>query len=292
MKPPPFDYVQPTTVDEAISILSAHRSDAKVLAGGQSLVPMLNFRLLSPNILVDINGIASLDFIEETDDGGLRVGALSRHFQVMTSPSIRDRFPILSDAMRYVAHHAIRNRGTIGGSLSHADPSAELPMMVVLLDATLMLFGPNGIRGVSASEFFSGALTTVMNEDEILTEIMLPPAAVAGWSFQEYAPRAGDYALAAVGVTLSAKDGKAADSKIAVAGVGETPIRIVEAEAALNGRAIDSASIADAIAAVRTHVTPFDDLHASAAYRLHLVGGLTGRAIEEAWGRIHSREPK
>lgn len=273
-------------------MLSTHRGDCKVLAGGQSLVPMLNFRLLSPSKLVDINGIKSLEFIEETEDGGLRVGALSRHYQTMTSPVIRARFPVLSEAMRHVAHLAIRNRGTIGGSLSHADPSAELPLMAVLLDATLTLSGPNGTRDVPAHEFFSGALTTVLDEDELMTEVALPPANTAGWSFQEYAPRAGDFALAAVGVMLSSENGRATNSKIAVAGVGETPMRIVEAETALNGRAIDPVALADVIAAVRANVTPPHDLHASADYRLHLIGGLTGRAIEDAWRRIHSSAPK
>lgn len=288
MKPAAFDYVRPKTVADAVATLVAYDGEAKVIAGGQSLVPVMNFRLLTPAALVDINGIAGLDFIEETAEGGLRIGALVRHYRLMTAPEVRAPFPMLAEAMRHVAHFAIRNRGTIGGSLSHADPAAELPMMAVLLDATLRVVGPNGMREVAASDFFQGALATALAKDELLTEVVLPPLACAGWAFHEFAQRAGDYALAAVGVTLSAIDGRAADVRLAVTGVGETPLRIATAEAAVHGHPVDADRITAAVAAVRAAVTPRRDLHGSADYRRHLVGGLVGRALEDAWRRAQN----
>ena len=293
MKPAAFDYVQPTTVADAVATLAAYDGEAKVIAGGQSLVPVLNFRLLAPAALVDINGIAGLDFIAETLEGGLRIGALVRHYRLMTAAAVRARFPVLAEAMRHVAHFAIRNRGTIGGSLSHADPAAELPMMAVLLDATLRVIGPNGMRDVAAADFFKGALATVLAKDELLTEVVLPPLACPGWAFHEFAQRAGDYALAAVGVTLTTTiDGRAADVRLAVTGVGETPLRIAAAETALNGHRLDAERITAAVAAVRAAVTPSDDLRGSADYRRHLVGGLVGRALKDAWRRAQNPSQK
>lgn len=290
MKPPAFDYVRATSLDEALAALAAHDGEAKVIAGGQSLVPMLNFRLLAPSALIDINGVSELDFIREEEGGGLLIGALTRHHRLMTAPSVRDRFPVLAEAMRHVAHLAIRNRGTIGGSLSHADPAAELPMMAMLLDATLKLTGPSGSRNIAAADFFDGALATVMNEDEILTEVKLPGLPQAtGWGFHEYAQRAGDFALAAVAATLTSADGHAADVRLAVTGVDETPLRIAGAEAALGGRPIDAEGIAAAVAEVRAAVQPTDDLHASADYRRHLVGGLVARALKDAWRRAREQ---
>ncbi len=286
VKPPPFEYVAATSVAEAVAALAAHNGEAKVIAGGQSLVPMLNFRLLAPSALVDINGIAALDFIEKTEAGGLRIGALTRHYALLTSADVAAAFPVISEAMRHVAHLAIRNRGTIGGSLSHADPAAELPMMAVLLDATLTVVGPAGERQVAAADFFDGALTTVLAEDELLTEIALPPLPAGhAWGFHEFARRAGDFALAAAAAILTIEDGDAAKVRLAVMGVDETPSRIAAAEAALNGQPVTDESIAAAVAAIRDAVDPPDDLHGSAGYRRHLVGGLMERAIRDALGR-------
>lgn len=289
MKPPAFEYVRPTTVADAIAALVAYDGEAKIIAGGQSLVPVMNFRLLAPKALVDINSIAGLDFIAETTEGGLRIGALVRHYRLMTAPEVRASFPIVAEAMRHVAHLAIRNRGTIGGSLSHADPSAELPMMAVLLDATIRVVGPNGTRNIAAADFFQGALATALAKDELLTEVVLPPPSCAGWGFHEFAHRAGDFALAAAGVTLAIVDGRAADVRLAVAGVGETPSRVSSAEAVLDGYPIDPERIAAVAAAVRAAVTPGNDLHGSAEYRRHLVGGLVGRAVEDAWRRAQNQ---
>lgn len=286
MKPPPFAYVAATSVAEAIAALAAHDGEAKVIAGGQSLMPMLNFRLLAPTALVDINGIAALDFIEKTAAGGLSIGALTRHATLMAAPEVADAYPVLAEAMRHVAHLAIRNRGTIGGSLSHADPAAELPMMAVLLDATLTLEGPAGARAVAAADFFDGALTTVLAEDELLTTIALPALPDGhGWGFHEFAPRAGDFALAAAAVVLTAENGAAADVRLAVMGVDENPSRIAAAEAALAGQPVDDETIAAAVAAVRDAVDPPEDLHGSTDYRRHLVGGMVERALRDAWTR-------
>ncbi|WP_088710232.1 FAD binding domain-containing protein, partial [Noviherbaspirillum denitrificans] len=205
MKPPKFEYLRATTLDEALSALEAAEGDGKIIAGGQSLVPMLNFRLLNPSVLIDINGIEELAFLEEQSDGGLRIGALTRHHTLEMSEAVKRLFPVISDAMQHVAHLAIRNRGTIGGSITHADPAAELPMMMVLLDAEITLASPDGRRAVPAEEFFMGALTSAVEENEIVTEIYLPPLPPGcGWAFDEVARRLGDFALAAVGVVLKA----------------------------------------------------------------------------------------
>ena len=289
MKPASFNYLRPKTVPEAIEMLVAHGGDAKIIAGGQSLVPMMNFRLLTPGVLVDINGIAELNAIDQTAGGVVRIGALVRHHQLMSAPVISARYPVLTLAMRHVAHLAIRNRGTIGGSLSHADPAAELPMMAVLLDATLRLVGPNGSRDVAAASFFTGALSTVLASEELLTEVLLPQPKFKGWAFHEFAARAGDFALAGVGITLTSIDDRAADVRIAVMGVGDTPLRMTAAEEVINGRSIDAQSIDAAVEAVRVTVMPSDDLHGSAEYRRHLVGGLVRRSLQDAWLRAVSQ---
>lgn len=282
MKPAPFKYVAARSVDEAVAALAAADGDGKLLAGGQSLVPMLNFRLLEPAVLIDINRIEGLDTIEAVD-GGVRVGALARHHQVEQDPLIAERFPIITAAMRYVAHLGIRNRGTFAGSLSHADPAAELPMLARLLDATLTVAGPSGTREIGAADFFVDALTSDLGEDEMVTSVFLPdlPAGCT-WGFEEFARRHGDFAIAAVATVLE-KDGDTCKSaRIAMAGVGHTPLRAPSAEAALAGQgreAIDKAAEAAAADA-----DPVNDLQGSAEYRRHLVGVLTKRALDKAWG--------
>src|SRR5262245_60833584 len=203
MKPPPFDYIVADSVDAAVAALAASGGDAKILAGGQSLVPMLNFRLLKPSVLVDINRIAGLAFVED-DGGAVRVGALTRHHTLETSALIARHFPVLACAMTHVAHLAIRNRGSIGGSLSHADPAAELPMLALLLDAKLAIASPAGRRVVAAGDFFIDAMSVDLAADEMVTEIVLPKLPPAtGWGFEEVARRSGDFALAAVAVVLT-----------------------------------------------------------------------------------------
>jgi CO/xanthine dehydrogenase FAD-binding subunit len=285
MKPPIFDYIAATSVDMAIAALAEAGGEGKILAGGQSLVPMLNFRLLRPSILVDINRIAGLSSIEENADS-IRIGALTRHYQLETSPVIARHLPVLSCAMTHVAHLAIRNRGTIGGSLSHADPAAELPMLALLLDATLHITSASGQRSVAARDFFLDAMTVDLADTDIVTVIVLPKLPPrTGWGFEEVARRHGDFALAAVAAALTVSDGAIAQARIAVTGVGPTALRVGEAEALLGGHALEQNLIDQAIGAVRAAIAPETDLHASSDYRRHLAGVLTGRALTAAWRR-------
>ena len=285
MKPPAFKYVAAGTVEEATAQLAEYGGDARPIAGGQSLVPMMNFRLVSPAVLVDIRGIAPPDAIEEAD-GHVRIGALTRHRALEISPLIRDRFPVLSAAMVHVAHLAIRNRGTIGGSLCHADPAAELPAMAVLLDARIHVARRNGERIVEAGAFFEGALWTALEDGEIVTQIdipLLPPG--TGWGFHEFARRHGDFGLAGAAVTATGSAGRATEVRIALLGVGETPVRAPAAEALLTGTGFEPDAVAAAIDAQRNAVDPDHDLHASADYRRHLAGVLAERALGDAWAR-------
>jgi len=285
MKPAAFEYVVADSVEMAVASLAQAGGDAKIIAGGQSLVPMLNFRLLRPAILVDINRIPDLAFIRE-DDTAITVGALARHHQLETSPVIARHLPVLGEAMRHVAHLAIRNRGTIGGSLSHADPAAELPMMAMLLDAGLRVASALGTRTVAAHDFFKNALSVDLAEDEIVTEIVLPKLSQnTGWGFEEVARRSGDFALAAVAATLTLSDGAIAQARIAMTGVAPTPRRAGAAESMLVGARLDHEVSDDVIEAVRAVAEPETDLHASADYRRHLVGVLARRALGAAWRR-------
>jgi len=288
MKPPAFDYVAATSVDMAVAALAAAGSEAKIIAGGQSLMPMLNFRLIRPSVLVDINGIAALAYIEEAASG-ICVGALTRHYQLETSAVIGRHFPVLSCAMTHVAHLAIRNRGTIGGSLSHADPAAELPMLALLLDASLHIASASGTRTIAARDFFLDALTVDLASADILTAIVLPKLPPrTGWGFEEVARRHGDFALAAVAATLTVADDAISHARIALTGVGPTPLRAAEAEALLPGHPLDASLVGRAIEAARTAIAPETDLHASSDYRRHLAGVLTGRALAAAWRRAQT----
>jgi len=281
MKPASFDYVVAESIDMAVASLAAAGADAKIIAGGQSLVPMLNFRLLRPSVLVDINRIAGLAFIEETANS-IRVGALTRHHQLETSPVIARHLPVVSRAMTHVAHLAIRNRGTIGGSLSHADPAAELPMMALLLDSAA------GTRTVAARDFFLDALTVDLATGDIVTEIALPKLPPqTGWGFEEVARRHGDFALAAVAATLTVSGGAITQARIALTGVGSTALRATTAEELLIGHALQPPLTGRAVDAVRAAIAPDTDLHASADYRRHLAGVLTRRALEAAWRRAN-----
>ena len=285
MKPAAFDYIVADSVDMAVASLAGAGGDAKIIAGGQSLVPMLNFRLLRPSVLIDINRIPGLAFIKE-DERTITIGALARHHQLETSPVIVRHFPVLSLAMTHVAHLAIRTRGTIGGSLSHADPAAELPMMALLLDAEIRVTSAKGQRTIAARDFFLDALTVALEEGEIVTEAVLPKLPPqTGWGFEEVARRSGDFALAAVAATLTLTNGSISQARIAMTGIGPTAKRAREAEALLAGRRLESALIEKVIEAVRASVDPETDLHASSDYRRHLVGALAGRALAAAWRR-------
>ncbi|MGB7830203.1 MAG: xanthine dehydrogenase family protein subunit M [Pseudolabrys sp.] len=287
MKPAAFDYVIADSIDMAVASLADGGGDAKIIAGGQSLVPMLNFRLLRPSILVDINRIGDLAFIQETGKN-ICVGALTRHFQLETTPVIARQLPILACAMTHVAHLAIRNRGTIGGSLAHADPAAELPMMALLLDAELSIASTSGKRTIAARDFFLDALTVDLAGGDIVTEIVMPKLPPeTGWGFYEVARRSGDFALAAAAATLTLSAGIISQARIALTGVGSTATRAAEAEALLVGQALEPGLNGRVIDAVRAAIEPETDLHASSEYRRHLAGVLAGRAVSDAWRRAN-----
>jgi CO/xanthine dehydrogenase FAD-binding subunit len=291
MKPPSFDYVLADTVEDALSALASLGPDAKIIAGGQSLVPMLNFRLLRPTTLVDINRIGSLSFIRD-EAQAIRIGALTRHHRLETSPIVAEHLPVVAEAMKHVAHLAIRNRGTIGGSLSHADPAAELPMMALLLDAKLAIASAAGKRTVPARQFFVDALTTDLRDGELLTEIEVPKLAPqSGWGFEEVSRRGGDFALAAAAAILTLRGGTVAEARIAVMGVGKTPLRMSAAEAMLAGQTASPDLLEKVADAVRAAVEPETDLHASADYRRHLVGVLVQRTLADAWLRARGTSP-
>ena len=287
MKPAAFDYVIADSIDMAVASLADGGGDAKIIAGGQSLVPMLNFRLIRPSVLIDINRIGDLAFIKEAGKK-ICVGALTRHYQIETSPVIARHLPVLASAMTHVAHLAIRNRGTIGGSLSHADPAAELPMMALLLDAELHIASASGKRTIAARDFFVGALTVDLARDDIVTEIALPKLPPkTGWGFEEVARRSGDFALAAAAATLTLSAGVISQARIALTGVGPTPVRVAQAEELLVGQALEPGLIDRIIDVVRAAIEPETDLHASSDYRRHLASVLVGRAVSAAWRRAN-----
>ena len=283
MKPAPFRYARPATAAEAVALLAAGGGEAKLLAGGQSLVPLLNMRLVRPAVLVDLNGARELERIDPAPDGGLVLGSLVRHADIAAAPLVRERAPLLAEAARHVGHTAIRNRGTLGGSLAHADPAAELPAALLALDATLGLLGPRGLRRVAAGEFFRGLLVTALAEDELLAEVTVP-AAPRGWGFVEIARRPGDFALAGVAASL---DGKA-HARVVGFGVADRPVRLRAAEALVAAALRDPAMPARAGVAAAADCDPATDVHASAEYRRHLATVLTEDALRQAVGRLGS----
>lgn len=292
MKPAPFDYARPDTVAEAVALLASRPGDCKLLAGGQSLLPMLNFRVVRPAVLVDIGRLIELDYQRASADGGLELGALTRHRTLESSPVVAAYCPIVSAVMGHVAHLAIRNRGTLGGSLSHADPAAELPMLARLLDATLIAQSPRGERAIAAADFFVAPLTTTLQDDEMLVRMQcpaLPPG--IGWGFEEHARRPGDFALAAVGVLLHLAQGRVQQIRIAMMGVGDTPLRCPAGEAVLAGQAPDAELIRQATTAACDALVPRSDLHASADLRRHLARVLCQRALSAAWRRASGEAP-
>jgi carbon-monoxide dehydrogenase medium subunit len=281
MKPARFDYVRPETLSEAVEALAATEGEGKVLAGGQSLLPLLNFRMVRPTILVDINGLKELSFIEARGDRVV-IGALTRHREIEHSPLIAAKLPVMSAAMRHVAHLAIRNRGTIGGSLSHADPAAELPMMALFYGATIVAESPSGRRSIPADEFFVDALTNCLEPHEIVVQIEFPAFAHDGWAFEEVARRFGDFALASIAVAVRREQSGIADIRIGVMGVADTPLRLIAVEQELTGTKVDSSTPDRFSGLVTAATSPNSDLHASAEYRKHLLGALAKRAIATA----------
>ena len=281
MKPPRFSYHDPATVEEALGLLIRHGDAAKILAGGQSLMPMLNFRLVRPGHVIDINRLADLATVIPGSGHGLRIGAMIRQRTLERSALIRERCPLIGQAMPFVGHFQIRARGTLGGSLAHADPAAELPAVMVALGAQLTLQSTRGRRTVAAEDFFIAALTTTLAPDELLTEIALPAwCARTGSSLQEVAIRRGDFALGGVATTLTLDaEGRVAGARIVCFGVGERPVRVVDAERSLVGGAPSVPAFAEAGRLASAGIDPSDDIHASGAYRKRLTGVLTARAL-------------
>ncbi|WP_141686869.1 xanthine dehydrogenase family protein subunit M [Bradyrhizobium sp. LMTR 3] len=261
--------------------LAAANGEGKVLAGGQSLLPLLNFRMARPTVLVDLNGIKDLSFIELRGDS-VAIGALTRHREIEHSPLIASRLPVMSAAMRHVAHLAIRNRGTIGGSLSHADPAAELPMMAMLYGASLTVQGPGGRRTLMAKDFFVDALTNCLEPEDIVVEIEFPILQHDGWAFEEVARRFGDFALASIAISIRRDKSGIEDARVAVMGVADTPLRLENVEKQLCEIEVDSRMLDRFSELVTSSVTPNSDLHASAEYRKHLLGELAKRAMRTA----------
>ena|SRR6185437_1095449 len=281
MKPARFDYVAPATVDAAIEALRAAKGEGRILAGGQSLLPLLNFRMARPAVLVDLNGIKELSFIELRGDR-LAIGALTRHREIEQSPLIASKLPVMAAAMRHVAHLAIRNRGTIGGSLSHADPAAELPMLSLFYSAELHVQGPEGRRTIAAEDFFVDALTNCLAPEEIVVEIEFPMLQHDGWAFEEVARRFGDFALASIAVSVRRSGTRMDDARVAVMGVADTPLRLRQVEGKLGAIGIDDGTPDRFAEFVTSSVSANGDLHASAEYRQHLLGQLARRAMQTA----------
>jgi carbon-monoxide dehydrogenase medium subunit len=283
MKLPPLDYFCPATLSEAIAVLAAHGGRARVIAGGQSLMPMLAFRLAAPELLVDIGRLPDLKRICITAEG-VDLGALVTWRDIERDGRLAQAHPLLSAAIAHVAHYQVRNRGTVGGSLAHADPAAEMPGIAVTCEAMLTLVGSGGMRIVLADEFCLGGLSTSLEPDEILTNVRLPPWKHARrWAFEEFARRRGDFALAGVAAFYDVDaQGLVRNTHIGVIGVADRPIRLADVEAVLNGRRVDADLILQAAAVARDAVDPADDIHAEAAYRRDLVGVLTERALARA----------
>jgi len=276
VKPPPFGYLRPESIDEATVALAEHGYDAKPIAGGQSLVPLLNFRLSRPAVLIDLGRIPALDGIA-IDGGDLRIGAMTRQRTVERAPAVASACPILVEALRHVGHVPIRNRGTIGGSIAHADPAAELPTVALLLDASIVARSVRGERVIPAAEFFVGPFSTTLEPDELVTEVVFPARPGMRTAFTEVARRHGDFAIA--GVAGAVVDGSI---RLAALGVGWTPVRLSAAEAACaSDHALTPATIRAAAVAARDEVDPSDDVHADRAYRKELIEVLATRVLEE-----------
>jgi CO/xanthine dehydrogenase FAD-binding subunit len=288
MKPAPFKYVAATSLDQALSLKAQYGDEARFLAGGQSLIPAMNFRLARPAVLIDINGLTELAGVDRSKGGEIHVGALMRYRALERDRDFLKTCPLFADALPHIAHPQIRNRGTIGGNLSHADPASELPAVATAMGARIRLRSLRGERELAASEFFLGLLTTDMAPDEMLVQITLPAAKPrSGSAFMEVARRRGDFALAGVAAILTQdQSGRCADLRLALCGVGETPVDVSSAGYALIGHPSTDDAI-DAVAAkVQKMIDPSGNVHASADYQRHIAGVLTKRAIKAADQRI------
>jgi len=285
MKLPAFDYACPETLAEATGILAASEGGARIIAGGQSLLPIMAFRLAAPEILVDLRRIPGLRDIEIGDDG-IRLGALVRWRDILDSAELARAIPLLPDAIGHVAHYQVRNRGTLGGSLGHADSAAEFPCIAITCEAEIEVVGPAGTRRLAAGELIVGPMETSLGEDEIITAVRFPAwPASRRWGFDEFALRHGDLAIAAVAIFYDLDGSRIVNAHVGVMGATETPRRLASAEAALDGHELNDAVIAAAAEAAAAEIEPTEDMHASAAYRRSLVATLTKRALRASQNR-------
>jgi CO/xanthine dehydrogenase FAD-binding subunit len=287
MKPAPFEYFRPQSLDEALALLGEYGADAKPLAGGQSLIPAMNFRLATPSVLVDLNAISGLDYIQDRPDG-VRIGGMTRQRALERSTLVTQHLPLIAETMPHIAHPAIRNRGTIGGSLAHADPAAELPAVMLALKSTLVVSGQSGAREIPAEEFFVGLFTTAVQTGELLTEIRIPRLpSRSGYAFQEMSRRHGDFALVgAAAVVVLDENGRCDQARVALLSVGDRPVLAVHGANALKGQMPSAESIrAAAELAATRDIDPPSDLHASARYRRQLANVLTRRTLARAFER-------
>lgn len=283
MKPPVFEYSCPESLAEALATLRQRSADVRVLAGGQSLMPMLNFRLTRPGFVMDINRLRELDFVEERD-GGLRIGALTRHRRLLDDKIVNRLAPLIACAARHIGHPAIRNRGTIGGSISHADPAAELPVVLSVLDAAIILQSSTGTRATMPADFFLGLLSTSRKPDELVTEIRVPVLdRVTGWGFHEVARRHGDFALVSAAAIITADAaGLARQVRLALGGIADRPLRVRHCEDELTGKMLDAKQIRAVAESADRGIDANADQHASAAYRRLLARVLAYRALMDA----------
>jgi CO/xanthine dehydrogenase FAD-binding subunit len=291
VKPAPFDYYRPKSTEEALALLSEHGDQAKALAGGQSLIPAMNFRLGQPAVLIDLNDIRELAYISSRD-GELRLGGMTRQRAIERSADVRQAAPLVSETLPFIAHPAIRNRGTIGGSLAHADPAAELPAVTVVLEGSVRAQSTRGSRWIAAQTFFTGLMSTALEPDELLVEVALPPLlSRTGVAFEEISRRLGDYALVGVAVVASLDErGRCAAARIALLNVGDRPMLAELAGRVLIGQEPTADAIrAAADSAAREDIDPHSDVHASSEYRRHLAAVLTRRALRRAFERAAER---
>jgi len=292
MKPAPFEYHAPDSIEQALDLMSQHAGEAKVLAGGQSLVPAMNFRVVQPSVLIDLNRVEALSYIREEGDV-IRVGAMARERHLEFDSSIAKRTPLLHEAVPFIAHPQIRNRGTIGGSIVHADPAAELPVLMLALSARLKAKNVSGERWIDAKDFFVGMFTTALEPDEILVEVELLFSPLrTGWSFMEVAPRAGDYAMMGVAALVTLDEaGKCKQAKLVYLNAGEGPVDAKESARLLQGESITDKLIDDASAmASEKEINPFGNMHASIDFQRHLAKVLTKNALKQAMKRAQGVE--
>ncbi len=282
MKLPPVDYEAPGTVCEALDLLAEHLDEASVLAGGQSLIPLLALRLARPTVLIDINGIAELSGVSAAD-GAMAIGAMTREYVAEESTTIADTVPLLAAALPLIGHEAIRSRGTIGGSLAHADPAAELPAVALALDAEFVVRSKSGDRVIPAAEWFEGYLTTSRRPDELLVEVRFPTAGPGtGISFQEVARRHGDFAIVGLAASVTLSDGVISDARLAFAGLSDVPVRAAEAESLLVGQRPSAELFDEAARRATDDIDPPADLHGTSAYRKKVAAGLVRRGLQAA----------